>query len=44
MLTVACQATSFPGAGDWAATVRHVAFELPGPLVEKYSASRRMIA
>jgi hypothetical protein len=25
MLTVACQATSLPAAGDWAATVRHVA-------------------
>jgi hypothetical protein len=35
MVTVECQATSLPGAGDWAATVRHLPLELSGPRVLK---------
>ena len=30
-----CHATIVPGAGDWATTLTHVAFALPGPRVRK---------
>ncbi len=43
-LTVACQATRVPGAGDWRSTTRHVPLELPGPRVEKYSCACLMTA
>jgi hypothetical protein len=44
MVTVACQATTVPGAGDWRATATHFASALPGPRVLKKSCADFMAA